>query len=141
MDLQAKVAKILVVDDDISFGELTQRRLARMNYEVKLHPGPNGAMAELHNGNFDLALIDVNMPGLRGPDVVRMIRMSAHRVRVLLYSSMDPKDLRQLAESSEADGYLSKSAPTKELEFRVRQTLGSAGERLRSARPDDGDLE
>jgi DNA-binding response OmpR family regulator len=120
------MAKILILDDDVAFGDLTRRRLERLGFAVKLHAGAHGAMDSLLRGGFDLVILDVKMPGLSGPDVIKLIRSSSTgQVKVLFYSSSDTHELRRLAELNGAQGYLTKTASTEELDFRVRQVLGS----------------
>ena len=71
------MTKILIIDDDVDFGDLTRRRLLRMGFEAKLHGGSRGVMDLLLRDEFALVILDVNMPGLAGPDVMKMIRTSA----------------------------------------------------------------
>lgn len=113
--------QILVVDDDVSFGELTCRRLERLGYQAKLLPGARGVLTELVANRFAAVILDVNMPTLSGPELMKSIRQRA--VKVMLYSSTDPMDLRNLARDHGADAYLNKSASTKELEVRLREML------------------
>jgi DNA-binding response OmpR family regulator len=113
--------QILVVDDDVSFGELTCRRLERLGYQTKLLPGARGVLSELVANRFAAVILDVNMPALSGPELMQSIR---HRdVKVMLYSSTDTTDLRNLARDHGAHAYLNKSASTKELEVRLREML------------------
>jgi DNA-binding response OmpR family regulator len=116
---------ILVVDDDVSFGELTCRRLERLDYQAKLHPGSRGVLTELLDPRVAAVILDVKMPGLTGPELMQMIRTSLNRqMKVLFYSSADTSELRALALEHGADGYLNKSASLKELEIRLQELLG-----------------
>lgn len=118
------MTKILIIDDDLDFGDLTRRRLLRMGFEAKLHGGSRGVMDLLLRDDFALVILDLNMPGLAGPDVMKMIRtLRASQVKVMFYSSADSHELRRLAEEHEADGYLTKTASTPELELRIRDLL------------------
>lgn len=117
--------KILVIDDDIDFGELTLRRLRRMGFECKLLPGAYGAIDLLLRDGYSLVLLDVNMPGLSGPEVLRTIRtLSSRTIKIVLFSSHDNQELRLLSEEHEADGYLSKTASSTEIELKILSTLG-----------------
>jgi two-component system copper resistance phosphate regulon response regulator CusR len=122
-----RTSKVLVIDDDLDFGELTQRRLIRMGFEAKLHGGSRGAMEPLLRDHFDLVILDVNMPGLAGPDVIKMIRtLRDGEIKVMFYSSSDSHELRQLSEKHGADGYLSKGSTTAEFQHRVRDLVRAA---------------
>lgn len=118
------MTKILIIDDDVDFGDLTRRRLLRMGLEAKLHGGSRGVMDLLLRDEFALVILDVNMPGLGGPDVMKMIRsLRAGQVKIMFYSSVDSHELRRLAEEHGADGYLTKTASMPELELRIRDLL------------------
>ena len=119
------MSKVLILDDDVAFGDLTRRRLERDGFSVQLHAGVHGAMDSLLRGGFDLVILDVKMPGLTGTDVIKLIRSSNNgHVKVMFYSSSDTHELRRLAEQHGAQGFLTKTASTEELEFRVREVLG-----------------
>ena len=129
------MSKILVIDDDIDLADLTRRRLQRMGLTAKVHAGSRGAMELLLRDEFDLVILDLNMPGLGGPEVIKMIRMARPGgIKVMFYSSADPIELRRLTELHGADSYLSKSATSQEFEFRIRDLLRS-GARSSSGRP------
>src|SRR5688500_8026135 len=105
------LARILVIDDDEVFGDLTRQRLEIAGYEVVFqHGGFGGNMRAVRGGAFDVVVLDVNMPGLSGTSVLDLIHMnaSAARASVLLYSSMDEEALRAVAERHRADDYICK---------------------------------
>jgi DNA-binding response OmpR family regulator len=118
------VSKILILDDDINFGLLTKRRIERLGLDVELHHEARVAMDALLRAKFDLVILDVKMPGLTGTDVIKLIRNTSNaHVKVMFYSSSDTYELRRLAEQHQAQGFLTKTASTQELEFRVRELL------------------
>ena|SRR5690606_15937764 len=116
---------VLVIDDDLSFGELTRRRLERMNLNVDFYPRGEGAMARIVEGQFDLVIVDVNMPGMSGLQLVDMLRTSNRQTQVLLYSSLETSELRAAAERHGVSAYLPKSASGKDLEAFVRELIGA----------------
>lgn len=119
------MSKILILDDDVNFGILTKRRLERLGMDVHLHHEAPLAMDSLLRAKFDLVILDVKMPRLTGTDVIKLIRnTSTAHVKVMFYSSSDTHELRRLAEQHHAQGFLTKTASTSELEFRVRELLG-----------------
>jgi DNA-binding response OmpR family regulator len=121
------VSNVIVIDDDLDLADLTRRRLTRMGLGAKVHAGSSGAMDLLLRDEFDLVILDLNMPGLGGTEVMKLIRMARPEgVKVMFYSSSDPSELRRLTELHGADSYLSKSATTQEFEFRVRDLLRSS---------------
>ena len=120
------MSKILVIDDDLDLADLTRRRLERMGLTAKVHAGSRGAMELLLRDEFHLVILDLNMPGLGGADVMKMIRMARPGdIKVMFYSSADLMELRRQTELHGADSYLSKSATSQEFEFRIRELLRS----------------
>ncbi len=115
--------KVLVIDDDPSFGHLTKRRLERLGHDVEVHIGAAGTASLVADRYFDVVVMDVEMPGMSGPDLIRVIR-DLPRLRysvILLYSSLDTMSLRRLAEQCGAHGYLNKSASTHEFDTKLRE--------------------
>lgn len=103
--------KLLLVDDS----ELTLRVAASVlesaGYEVRTSTEVRDLRSVLGAWSPDLILTDVNMPGMSGVELCRMLKASyetAH-VPVVLFSSLPAAQLEVLARECEADGFLSKS--------------------------------
>jgi DNA-binding response OmpR family regulator len=119
------MTKLLIIDDDFDFADLTRRRIERLGLTADVHVGARGAMEKLVRGGFDLVILDLKMPDLDGTTVIQMIRtLGSGQIKVMFYSSADNQELRRLAEQHGAQGYLNKNASTGELELRIRQLLG-----------------
>jgi two-component system catabolic regulation response regulator CreB/two-component system response regulator ChvI len=67
----SKVAHILIVDDEDDITELLQRTLMRIGYKVTSYVDPSKALEEFKPGHFDLALLDIRMPGINGFELLR----------------------------------------------------------------------
>src|SRR6478736_4161284 len=106
------MAKILIIDDDPVYSDMTRQRLERAGHDVKVHLGPFGATVAAGEESLDLILLDVFMPALPGPDLLDIMRKKNYRsrARVVFCSSMDPVPLARLAAEHRADGYIPKSA-------------------------------
>lgn len=116
---------ILVVDDDETQGELTRQRLVAAGLEARLQTTPFGSLAPMQRGEFDLVIMDVNMPALSGTKITELLVSggSEHRSPVLLYSNLDERELKAAAEKCGADGWLPKSSGRALLLQRVRQLM------------------
>lgn len=64
---------ILVIDDDPSILAFCKRVLSHEGYDLKLADGGYAALHLAQAQAFDLALIDINMPGLNGLDTYRQL--------------------------------------------------------------------
>ncbi|ADO75312.1 response regulator [Stigmatella aurantiaca] len=112
--------RVLVVDDDPDLLDLVARSLSAHGIEVETHPSALGVSNRVRDTVPDVVLIDVNFPALKGDKVVSLARVSAPRdTRFILYSASDEAQLRSLALSSGADGYLSKSVQGAELARKI----------------------
>ncbi|MCE9553971.1 MAG: sigma-54 dependent transcriptional regulator [Planctomycetes bacterium] len=65
-----KNLKVLFADDERSLQELMSRELPRMGHEVTVCPDGLTAVAALELNTFDCILVDLDMPGLKGIDVI-----------------------------------------------------------------------
>jgi two-component system NtrC family response regulator len=61
---------VLFADDERSLQELMSRELPRMGHEVTVCPDGLTAVAALELNTFDCILVDLDMPGLKGIDVI-----------------------------------------------------------------------
>jgi CheY-like chemotaxis protein len=79
------VARILVIDDEVSVREVTREILVRAGADVVLAPGGEEALAILRHQDFDLIVTDITMPGMDGLEVAR--EATAIRVSPVLLMS------------------------------------------------------
>lgn len=118
--LQNQQKKVMIVDDSEIVLAVAQQALESAGYAVITHPRPAGCIALILQEAPDLLLIDVNMPGLNGDTVVKMLgaTQSNGNMIILLFSSLQAEVLEQKARASHAHGYIRKSEGAMDL---VRQ--------------------
>lgn len=82
--MAASSLKIMVVDDDetirISFGQV----LAKDGYSATIVENASLALEQLKTNHFDLAFIDLKMPGMNGMDLLKQIRTKNPRLDVVI---------------------------------------------------------
>jgi two-component system NtrC family response regulator len=76
--------RILVVDDDEPFGEHLTRLLARPGRRIKVAHDGTTALEWLVEGQFSLVLVDLDLPGVDGLEVIREIRRRGLPVTAIL---------------------------------------------------------
>jgi DNA-binding response OmpR family regulator len=69
--------RILAVDDDATALSALRQILTQKGYEVLTAPEGDAALAILAQESFDLAILDVGLPGMSGFDLCREIRANA----------------------------------------------------------------
>jgi DNA-binding NtrC family response regulator len=83
--MSARTARILIVDDDPGIRGALSIELRRAGYEVEMAESPRDALSILERQQFDLALLDHDMPGSTGVELAARLRVLYPRmVRMLL---------------------------------------------------------
>lgn len=105
-----KAKRILVIDDDEAHLSSTRGILAAEGYEVFTHTQGFGATNRVKDLRPDLVLLDVNMPGLSGENLLAILQQNAatRDIAVAFYSSNDEDVLREAVRRYGAASYISK---------------------------------
>jgi signal transduction histidine kinase/ActR/RegA family two-component response regulator len=120
---RAGSGRILVADDDIDIRETVGRILDSAGYSTVVVADGNEACAALRNERFDLAFLDVVMPGPTCHDLVSRLRAIRPEVRILLSSGYAAEaDVLRLAQD-QCSGLLVKPFAFAELMRAVRDAL------------------
>jgi len=114
--------KILLIDDDKDITELMRIFLERDRYEVVEAYNGLEAIKKLEHESFDLAVIDIMMPGMDGLALVKEIRKTYNFPIVLLTAKTSDVD-KIVGLGLGADDYLSKPFNPLELTARVQAQL------------------
>lgn len=120
---------ILFIDDTDADGIATLNRLTKLGFNTRFHRGPFGTLAAIRDTQCNLVLLDVNMPGLDGPALVRVIRHTYNELPVLLYSNMEKPVLDRIARLIGADGAIAKDAADKEIVKAIEEVLADTSRR------------
>lgn len=113
--------RILIVDDEDSIRQIMAEMLTSLGYEVEEAEDGEGALALLKL-DFDLVMLDVEMPGMDGFELARRIREGAspHDLPIIMVTGLTGKEDRLRAVEAGANDFISK--PVDMTELRVRTT-------------------
>ncbi|MDR1710047.1 MAG: heavy metal response regulator transcription factor [Candidatus Accumulibacter sp.] len=115
--------KILIVEDETKTGDYLRQGLSEAGFVVDLaRDGQDGLHLAL-TGDYDLAVLDVMLPGLDGWRVLQGIRRAGRELPVLFLSARDEIEDRVRGLEAGADDYLVKPFAFAELLARVRTLL------------------
>ncbi|MCK9295057.1 MAG: response regulator [Desulfobulbaceae bacterium] len=113
--------KILLVDDEESIHLLYREELEEEGYEVHSALSGEEALEKLHIIEPDLVILDINMPGMNGIDVLRRMKEINQAMPVILSSAY--QEFKQDLASWASDDYIVKSSNLDELKSAVRKYL------------------
>jgi len=116
------VIRVVVVDDHTLHRDGTRQILDAYPDLQIIGEASSGELAlelitQLHP---DVVLMDIRLPGMNGIEVTRQLTRDHPDIRVLMVSAYDEDEYVRGALEAGADGYLSKTAPGKELVEAVR---------------------
>ena len=116
---------ILIVDDCA----LTRRMVADIlrpdGYNLTLGSGPMGTGVMIIQNRPRVALIDINMPGVSGPELIKANRKLADEkgTRLLLFSALTEAELESIQKECGADGYIRKTKNYANLREEIKKWL------------------
>jgi len=118
----AAMRRLLVIDDDARLRDLLSEYLGSRGFSVATAADGDAGLAALRGGGFDLAVLDVMMPGKDGFTVVRELRATS-RVPVILLTARGDETDRIVGLELGADDYLPKPFNPRELLARIEAVL------------------
>ena len=111
--------RVLLIEDDHRLATLLATRLRREGYEATpCFTGTDG-LDLATSGGFDLAVVDVMLPGIDGVTLTQMLREKGVQVPVLMLTARDTVDDRVTGLRAGADDYLVKPFAFAELLARI----------------------
>ncbi len=133
--------RVLVVDDDKPVLSFLKKGLEAEQYAVDVAENGSEAAAMAEQSDYDLLILDLNLPGLDGLEVLRQVRSKKKSLPILILTSRRQVEERVKGLDLGADDYLPKPFALSELTARVRVLLRRAGRPLEeTARIEDLEL-
>ncbi|WP_395679675.1 response regulator [Dokdonella sp.] len=115
--------RILVVEDDALVADAIRRGLAEAGYAVDHVESAERAGTALGTESFDLAVVDIGLPGVDGLVLLQRMRRAGTAVPVLILTARDALADRVNALDLGADDYLVKPFALPELVARCRALI------------------
>lgn len=118
------MTRILLVDDhEIARRGIAQALSGEVDAELGEAATTEEALARLSGAPWDLVLLDLNLPGRGGLDLLAELRRLWPRTRVLVLSAYAEEEFAVRCLRLGADGYVTKTAGAKEIQAAVRRVL------------------
>ncbi len=115
--------RILVVEDDVPLASFVQKGLEAEHYAVDVAPDGEQARCMAIDGEYDLLILDLNLPKVDGIDVLRSVRPRKPSLPVLVLTARSRIEDRVQSLDSGADDCLIKPFSFTELSARVRALM------------------
>lgn len=117
------MAKILVVDDDESLAGIVADWLSVEDHLVEVAIGGISAWSRLQAEQYDIVVMDWEMPDIDGIDVLKRFRAAGGITPVIMLTGRTAIDDKEKGLDTGADDYLTKPFHMKELTARIRAAL------------------
>ncbi len=115
--------KILLLEDDVTLNETIASYLEELDFEVEIAYDGYTAQNIIYENNFDLLLLDVNVPDINGFELLKTIREEDVTTPAIFITSLNSMvDLEEGFDSG-CDDYIRKPFALKELQLRVETIL------------------
>jgi two-component system OmpR family response regulator len=120
--------RILIVEDEVRIADFLQRGLrAEGHFSVVANDGEAG-LALAMEGDFDLLLLDMMLPGLHGREICQQLRMNKINTPLIILSAMDSLDDVIAGLRMGADDYMTKPFSFEELLARIETVTRRSSE-------------
>jgi two-component system, OmpR family, response regulator ResD len=122
-------ARVLVVDDDLTVGEVVAGYLRDAGLETRHAADGQSALSLAEDWPPDLVVLDLMLPGIDGLEVCRRLRAardSQRPVPVIMLTALGEEGDRVLGLETGADDYVTKPFSPRELTLRVQAVLRRA---------------
>jgi len=115
--------KVIIADDHTIFREGIKEILSKTSDIILAGEAVNGheLLGKITGGEYDIVLLDINMPGRRGLDILKEIKSVKPSLPVLIFSMYPEKRYALRALKLKASGYLSKESASAELVNAIRK--------------------
>jgi DNA-binding NarL/FixJ family response regulator len=120
------VIRLLLADDHALVRDGLMRILAAASDIEVAGEAANGdeTLALVRRHDFDLALIDLSMPGLSGLDLIKRLKLEKPKLRILVLSMHGESQYAARALKAGASGYLTKDSAAAQLLGAIRKVAG-----------------
>jgi len=116
-------SSVLIVDDESSLRMALRKSLTASGFSVEEAPSGECALTAVRQRQFDLLILDINMPGMSGIEACRRLRTLAPQAGIIMVTVRDAENDKVEALEAGADDYVTKPFRLRELTARLRAVL------------------
>jgi len=112
--------RILIAEDDAPLASFVAKAFLAEGHDCQIAGNGEDALTRVSGGEFDLLILDLNLPVLTGAEVLSQIRTRDPDIPILILTAIDHVTERVACLDAGADDYLTKPFSFSELSARVR---------------------
>jgi len=120
------LTKVLLLEDDLLFGETLVDLLEDSGMQVTYAPNGQDALDSTFSQKFDLYLLDINVPLIDGITLLKELRDANDNTPTIFLTSHNDKEMLKKSFLSGGDDFITKPFDTEELLFRINALLKRA---------------
>src|SRR6516225_11400043 len=113
--------RILFADDEKSLQEFMRSELPRLGHEVTVCPDGKAAVKILEKSTFDVAILDLRMPGMTGIEVLEQLKQTAPDTEAIVLTGHASMETAIEAMRLGAFDYITKPCRLSEIEAVLRK--------------------
>lgn len=118
-----RAMRILLVEDERKVAEMVARGLKAETYAVDVAENGEAGLALAEAYEYDLIVLDLNLPGLDGVELLRRLRRKNRQVPILALTARDATASKVECFEAGVDDYLTKPFAFAELQVRIKALL------------------
>ena len=119
--------KILLVEDDTDLGRMLKLYLDMDSFRVEWCETGEDSLQKMKEMQFDIAVLDINLPGISGLEVAEKMIRSGNRMPFLFLTARKLKTDKLAGLKLGADDYICKPFDAEELVLRIKNILNRLG--------------
>ena len=116
---------VLLIEDDLQLARIVKKILEAKNYKVTLIDNGDDAYEDIKKRFYNLYLIDINIPGINGLELVKQIRKLYDEAVIIMITASIDEYYFQKAYEYGCDDYIKKPFHATELEVRIKHLLNN----------------
>ncbi len=114
---------VLVVDDEPGMREFLEIMLTKEGYEVSIARNGEEAIEKIGKESFDLAIVDIQMPGINGIEVLRNTREKNYNTTIIMITAFASHESAIEAMKLGAYDYITKPFKIDEIKLVIKKSL------------------
>ncbi len=122
-----KSLRVLFADDEKSLQEFMRSELPRLGHEVTVCPDGRAAVKALEKGKFDVAILDLRMPGMTGIEVLEQLKQISPHTEAIVMTGHASMDTAIEAVRLGAFDYITKPCRLAEIESVLQKAVDKRG--------------